>query len=92
VTGGFEVRESLRSAVQWRTSDVTQVHEPGAWDLILCRNMAMYLRSCAAAQLWRAMEASLRPGGFLVLGKAERPAGAKRLSAIAPCIYRRDRG
>ena len=30
--------------------------------------------------------------GFVVLGKAERPTGASRLSCIAPCIYRRDRG
>ena len=92
IAGGFQVRESLRAAVQWRTSDVTRVHEPGAWDLILCRNMAMYLRAGVAAQLWQAMETSLRPGGFLVLGKAERPVGATRLSANAPCIYRRDRG
>lgn len=92
IAGGFQVRQSLRAAAQWRTSDVTQVHEPGAWDLILCRNMAMYFRAGVAAQVWQAMETSLRPGGFLVLGKAERPAGATRLSAIAPCIYRRDRG
>jgi hypothetical protein len=33
----------------------------------------------------------VRPGGFLVLGKAERPQGAKSLSIVAPCIYRRNR-
>ena len=36
-------------------------------------------------------ENALRPGGFLVLGKAERPVGAQRLGLVTPCIYRRDR-
>ena len=65
--------------------------EPGQWDVILCRNMAMYLAPEAAAALWRNLDSLLRPGGILVLGKAERPTGT-RLSMIAPCVYRRDRG
>ena len=85
------VRPELRAAVQWRTGDVTRVCEPGAWDLIFCRNLVMYLRPEVAGRVWGALEASLRPGGFLVVGKAERPTGAQRLGLVAPCIYRRDR-
>jgi chemotaxis methyl-accepting protein methylase len=88
----YVARPCLRALIQWRTADVLHVQEPGPWDLILCRNLAMYLRGEAAARLWRALEAGLRPGGFLVLGKAERPHGAATLSPIAPCVYRRDRG
>jgi chemotaxis methyl-accepting protein methylase len=83
------VCDRLRGAVQWRRGDVTRLHEPGAFDLILCRNLAMYLTPDAAAQLWQQLENALRPGGFLVLGKAERPAGATRLGVVAPCVYRR---
>ena len=79
----------LREAVQARVADVTAVREPGVFDLILCRNMAMYLRSTVASQLWVELEHSLRPGGFLVLGKAERPIGT-RLVPVAPCIYRKN--
>jgi chemotaxis methyl-accepting protein methylase len=85
------VRPKLRAAVQWRTGDLTRLCEPGAWDLILCRNMTMYLRADVAARVWGALENALRPGGFLVLGKAERPLVARRLGVVAPCIYRRDR-
>ena len=85
------VRPELRAAVQWRTGDLTRLREPGAWDLILCRNLVMYLRPDVAGAIWAAFEAALRPGGFLVLGKAERPVGARRLGMVAPCIYRRDR-
>ena len=88
----YQICKALRAVTQWRTADVTCVREPGAWDLILCRNMAMYLRPDVSGQLWEALEDSLRPGGYLVLGKAERPVGARRLTWIGPCIYRRTLG
>lgn len=90
--GRRAVRPALRAALNWRTADVTRLQEPGHWDLILCRNMAMYLRSETSGKLWPEFEQSLRPGGYLVLGKAERPTGAARLSMVGPCVYRRDRG
>ena len=60
--------------------------------MILCRNMGMYLRPEAAGHLWQQLEKSLRPGGLLVLGKAERPTGTRWLSPVAPCVYRRSKG
>jgi chemotaxis methyl-accepting protein methylase len=85
------VRPLLRDAVTWRAADVLDAPEPGPWDLILCRNVAMYLRPATAERLWRGLAASLRPGGLLVVGKAERPAGAAagRLAPVGPCVYRR---
>jgi len=90
--GDWRVVRELRQAVQTRLADVTRIGEPGAWDMILCRNMAMYLRPDVATDLWARFEEAIRPGGFLILGKAERPQGCTRLSMVAPCIYRRDRG
>ncbi len=88
----YEISKRLRDAVQFRTADMVEICEPGWWDVILCRNAAMYLRPESAGGLWERVEQILRPGGHLVLGKAERPVGAMRLSAVSPCIYRRDRG
>lgn len=51
----------------------------------------MYLKPEATAALWERFEQCLRPGGVLVLGKAERPVGAKRLSLLGHCMYRRNR-
>lgn len=81
----------LRATAQWRCGNVMTTPEPGAWDLLLCRNMAIYLHAAAATRMWRALQDCLRPGGYLVLGKAERPLGATGLRAVAPCVYRRDR-
>ena len=89
--GMMRARPELRAGIQWRTGDLTRMCEPGMWDLILCRNLTMYLRPDVAARVHIAFEDSLRPGGFLVLGKAERPIAAQRLGLVAPCIYRRDR-
>ncbi len=89
--GDWQVSERLRAAVQWRTADVLRIQEPGPWDVILCRNMAMYFHPEASAGLWRQLEQALRPGGVPVLGKAERPHGALGLSMVGPYMYRRDR-
>jgi chemotaxis methyl-accepting protein methylase len=87
---GWQVDDALRSRVQWRSGDVTALNEPGGWDVILCRNLAMYLQPHVAARLWKTLESSLLPGGFLIVGKAERPMTASRLQPVAPCIYRRN--
>jgi chemotaxis methyl-accepting protein methylase len=88
---GWRAHPSLRTGMQWRSGNVLNTPEPGLWDLILCRNMAIYLHAPTAGRLWAQLEQSLRPGGVLVLGKAERPHGATTLRPIAPCIFRRDR-
>lgn len=87
----WQIHPDLRTVTQWRGGNALTYCEPGTWDMILCRNMAIYLQPAAATRLWGELERCLRPDGFLVLGKAERPLGAKWLSPIAPCIYRRNR-
>lgn len=86
----WRIHSWLRTVVQWRGGNALDVCEPGAWDMILCRNMSIYLLSASTARLWRALAAALRPGGVLVVGKAERPLGTPGLSMMAPCIYRRE--
>ncbi len=91
-SAGGVIVPKIRHSVHWRVSDVLTLQEPGVWDMILCRNMAMYLSGGAAAGLWERLAASLRPGGILVTGKAERPTGASEFTAAGPCIFRRNRG
>ncbi|HEY1628711.1 MAG TPA: CheR family methyltransferase [Tepidisphaeraceae bacterium] len=86
---GWRIIAPLRTVVRWRSADVLQVIEPGAWDMILCRNFAMYLEPEPALLLWQRLRRSLRPGGSLVVGKAERP-GVDGLRPIAPCIFSRN--
>jgi chemotaxis methyl-accepting protein methylase len=85
----WKVKEALRRLTRWRTADVLRTAEPGPWDLILCRNAAMYLRPGAAADLWGRLSNVMTRGGYLVLGKAERPSGVGRLVAAGQYLYRR---
>jgi chemotaxis protein methyltransferase CheR len=87
----WRVHPYLRAVCQWRCGNALTTPEPGLWDLILCRNMSIYLQPPAAARLWQVLQSCLRPGGYLVLGKAERPQGAASMTAVSPCIFRRDR-
>lgn len=84
---GWRVDTRLRTVVQWRVGDVLRVDEPGKWDMILCRNMAMYFEPEVAHDLWQHLHGALGKGQFLITGKAERP--GEGFVPVAPCIYRR---
>lgn len=85
----------LREACHWAVADVFRLgRAPPALppaDLILCRNLAIYLTPEAATELWNLLCARLRPGGLLVVGRAERPtpSAAGSLSRVGPCLYRK---
>lgn len=87
----WHVHPFLRSAAQWRQGNALRTSEPGSWDIILCRNLAIYLQPAAAGRLWGRLSRELRLGGLLITGKAERPYGARELRCVAPCIYQRTR-
>jgi chemotaxis methyl-accepting protein methylase len=87
--GRYYADAALRRAARWRRADLLAAPEPGPWDVVLCRNLAIYLQPDGAAALWSSLASVLRPGGLLVLGKAERPVGVAGLLAEGPCVYRR---
>jgi chemotaxis methyl-accepting protein methylase len=69
--------------------DVLAADLTGAWDVILCRNMTIYLEEAAARELWDRLARHLAPGGLLVTGKAEQPGAALRLRGVSTCIYQK---
>lgn len=88
---GFRARPWLRAVPRWRPGDVlAAAPEPGPWDLIFCRNLAIYLEPWGLRRLWANLSAALRPGGVLVAGKAERPAlsfASGAFTQLGPCLY-----
>ncbi len=78
----------------WRVENVLE-NSPGSerlgdadpWDLILFRNLAIYLKPESALNLWRTLSRGLRPGGVLVTGKAERPPDGLPFRRVFPCIF-----
>lgn len=86
---GARVAEPLRRATRWRVADATRELAAGPWDLVLCRNLFIYLQPAVADAIFEGIVAALPPGGFLVVGKAERPPGYLPLTAVARSVYGR---
>jgi len=61
------------------------------FDLVCCRNVAIYLKDAACERLYRNLCNALRPGGYLFLGTTERLFAPEELGfeAISPCFYRK---
>lgn len=91
IGGQWRVRQSLHAPIQWRVQNLLAGCEKGPWDIILWRNMAIYLKPESAEQVWEAMMRELRTGGILVAGRAERPPASAGLACIGPCVYRLQR-
>lgn len=84
---GWRACDFLRNAIQWQVSDALVHIPPGPYDLITCRNFAIYLEHPSAARLWRKIHSALRPGGILLAGKAEHPTSG--FVRVGPCLFRK---
>jgi chemotaxis protein methyltransferase CheR len=83
------LREELRSRMEWQCQDVLSCqYPPNTWNMVLCRNLAIYLEPNVAHHLWRNLTLGLKPNGFLVVGRAEKPT-LQNLTRIGPCIYQK---
>jgi chemotaxis methyl-accepting protein methylase len=87
--GTWRATDALRAHAAWRVADIARETEPGPWNVILWRNMAIYLRAGPAVAIARRLVAELAPGGFVVVGKAERLPADLGLRRVGPCVYQR---
>jgi chemotaxis protein methyltransferase WspC len=82
ISDGWELADGVRGRVRF---DVGNIADPAflsgisaAYDLILCRNLLIYLTPAARGQAMTALERLLVPGGLLAVGVAEPQALAGR--------------
>lgn len=83
------VAPRLRERTEWRAASYSHAPEEAGWDVILCRNVAIYLAADRALRLWERLAGCLQPGGVLVTGHAERPPAVLGLMREASCVYRK---
>ena len=94
VYGDVEIPEDIRSRVRWERRDlVHQGAPPGRWDVVLCRNVAIYLSRGARDRLHATLAGALAPGGVLLVGRSEwvPRAASLALEPVAPRAYRKVR-
>ncbi|MGC4086124.1 MAG: CheR family methyltransferase [Vicinamibacterales bacterium] len=87
--GGWRVSDAIRQSVTWVAADATASIPEGPWDLVLCRNLVIYLQESTSRVLFRRLTDTLSPGGFLVVGRAERPPATLPLTALSRSVYQR---
>jgi len=86
------VRREARPVLHWERRDLLrEPPPPGAFDLVLCRNVAIYFEPPAQQALHARLAAALRPGGVLMLGACERLLAPDQFgfAAAGPHLYRK---
>jgi chemotaxis protein methyltransferase CheR len=90
--GSERMPPHVRARARWEQRDLAHAEPPpGRWQVVLCRNMAIYFSPAAQDALHAMLASALAHRGTLVLGRSERlrdPA-ALGLERIAPHTYRR---
>ncbi len=87
--GGFWIDSRLSRRTEWLVADLFDLPALPPCDLLLFRNLAIYLEPNWVARAWSRVLPLVRPGGFLIAGKAERPLDTADLLRLSPCIFRR---
>ena len=71
--GRLHVSPALRSSVSFKERDLLSGPPVGHYDVIVCKNLLIYLSQEAALRVLRALFAALAPKGFLLVARAELP-------------------
>jgi len=79
----------LRRNATWHVGDFGVFLDPKPWDLILFRNVAIYLQAEYANRIWHRLDQQLKPGGMVIAGSADRPPEDLRWKRESSCIYRK---
>jgi chemotaxis protein methyltransferase CheR len=87
----IRVPDYLRRGMRWKQADLLTTIEAGPWDLILWRNMAIYLHPDVVERVWRNLVEELSPNGCIVGGQADHVPRGHSLERIGRNIHRRPR-
>ncbi|PZS38070.1 MAG: hypothetical protein DLM62_15740 [Pseudonocardiales bacterium] len=86
------MRRESRPVLHWERRDLLREPVPrGTFDLVLCRNVAIYFAPPAQRALHAKLAAALRPGGVLMLGACEQLLAPDQFgfAAAGPHLYRK---
>ena len=91
---GTAIATELRDRARFRRANLIELVADGpAFDVVVCRNVGMYLTDAARAGVTRRLAAQLKPGGAMMLGPTDR---VPRDAGLAPwardtmALFRRD--
>ncbi len=79
-SGGWRAVEALRRNLRFQVHNLLEAPpHPGEFDIILCRNVLLYLSEATRAKAFDRLATSLATGGWLMLGAGETVIGQTRV-------------
>ncbi len=95
----WRLRESVRRCVRLRRLNLYRDRDLGVmgrFDLILCRNVLLYMDAAARERVVATLRDRLRPGGYLLVGRTETllnvPSALEASEIEGEAVYRREGG
>jgi two-component system, chemotaxis family, CheB/CheR fusion protein len=88
VEGGYRIGKSVRDLCVFARQDLSRDPPFSKLDLILCRNVLIYMNAALQRKLMAVFHYALRPNGFLMLGNAETIGAQSDLFGIADKKHR----
>ena len=67
----FQIAERFKRQARFQRHNLLDASSIGAWDVVLCRNVLIYLSRERARSVVERLADSLTPGGYLLLGASE---------------------
>jgi len=89
---GWRARPELASSTTFEVADLLRMNLPeAAYDLILCRNVVIYLTAAVRDDLHARLAGTVRRGGYMVIGSTERIQAPEAigLEVAHPFVYRK---
>lgn len=89
--GRFIVNKRLRTRVSFHQINLNEsLPRLGEFDVVFLRNVMIYFNTDTKARVVERLAATLKPGGYLIIGHSESLNGVTdALSAVQPSVYRK---
>ena len=84
--GKWRVKAPIRSRVEFRALNLLESYAIlGKFDIVFCRNVLIYFSAERKKDILRRIHATLKPGGYLMLGASEALNGLPELYQMVQC-------
>ncbi|SDS54067.1 chemotaxis protein methyltransferase CheR [Halopseudomonas litoralis] len=84
--GRWSVKTPVRSRVEFRQLNLLDSYSIlGKFDIVFCRNVLIYFSADVKKDILRRIHATLKPGGYLMLGASEALNGLPELYRMVQC-------
>ncbi|KAA0696005.1 protein-glutamate O-methyltransferase CheR [Halopseudomonas laoshanensis] len=86
VPGRWTVKQPIRNRVEFRALNLLDSYAMlGKFDIVFCRNVLIYFSADLKKDILKRIHASLKPGGYLMLGASEALNGLPELYQMVQC-------